>query len=89
MSCQRVLTVTGVEGEIDFACEVGLVGHARLEGIAQLVGCGLGVVFVEVGTDDVDVGREVAPWVGLGVLLVCPVDLEVVAFLVVGSAFRA
>ena len=56
MSCHGVLAVTGVEGEVDLAAEIGLVGDARLKGVTQLVVDGLGVVFVEVGADDVDIG---------------------------------
>ena len=81
--------MAGIEGEIHFASEIGLVGDTRLKGIAQLVGGGLGVVFVEVGTDDVDVGREVVAGMGFGVLLMGPAYLEVVAFLIVGGSFRA
>ena len=85
----RVLAVVSVEGEVDLAAEVGLVADARLEGVAQLVGGGLGVVFVEVGAYYVDVGREVAARVRLGVLLVRPLNLEVVAFLIVGGTLCA
>ena len=89
LSRQRVLAMAGVKGQVDLAREVGLVGHTRLEGVAQLV-CGRrGVVFVEVGTHDVDVGREIAPRMRLGVLFVRPLDFEVGAFLIVSSAFGA
>ena len=60
MSRQRVLAVAGIEGEEDLAAEVGLLGDTRIEGVAQLVAGRLGVVFVEIGADDVDVGRKTA-----------------------------
>ena len=81
--------MAGVEGEVDLAAEIGLIGDTRPKGVAQLVGGGLGVVFVEVGAHDVHVGREVAPRMRLGVLFVGPMDLEVGALLVVGSTFGA
>ena len=62
--------MAGIKGEEDLATEIGLVGDARLKRVAQLVGGGLGVVFVEVGTDDVDVGGETVTRMCLGVLFV-------------------
>ena len=81
--------MASVDGEVDLARKVGLVGDARLEGVAQLVSDRLGVVFVEVGTDDVDIGREVVSGMSLRILLVRPMNLEVSTFLIVGSAFGA
>ena len=86
---QGVLAVVGVEGEVDLAAKVGLVADTRLEGVAQLVCGGLGVVFVVVGADDVDVGGEAAFRVRLRVLLVVPMDFEVSALLIVGGTFGA
>ncbi len=81
--------MAGVESEVYLAAKIGLVGDTRLKSVAQLVIDSLGIVFVEVGADDVDIGREVASRMGLGVLLVSPLDLEVVAFLIVSGAFRS
>ena len=89
LSRHRVLAVAGIEGEIDLSTEVGLVGNTRLEGVAQLFVGRRGIVLVEVGADDIDVSREVASWVSFGVLFVGPLNLEVVAFLIVGGAFCA
>ena len=80
--------MAGVEGEIDLAGEVGLVADARLESVAQLVVYGGGVVLVEVGTHDIDIGRKTAARMCLLVLLVGPLNLEVGAFLIVGGTFR-
>ena len=53
---ERVLAMAGVEGEIHLAAEIGLVGYTALEGVAEVfVGSG-GIVLVEVGADDVDIG---------------------------------
>ena len=89
LSRQCVLTMAGIKGEVDFATKVCLVGHTRLKSVTQLVGSGLCVIFVEVGTNDVHVSREVSPRMGLGVLLVGPMDFKVCTLLIIGSAFCA
>ena len=86
---EGVLAVAGVEGKVHLASEVSLVGDTALEGVTQILVGGGGVVFVEVGADDVDVSREAVPRMGLGVLLVGPLYLEVGALVVVGSALVA
>ena len=58
LSRERVLTVRGIQGEIDLARKIGLICDTRLEGVAQLFGGVGGVVLVEVRTHDVDVGRK-------------------------------
>ena len=87
LSCQRVLAVVGIDGQEILARKTGLIADTRLEGVAELVGSRHGVVLVEVGADDVDVGREATARMRLGVLTVCPLNPEVVAFLIVGRAF--
>ncbi len=71
------------------SAQAGLVGYARLEGVAQIFRGRDGVVFVVVVTHDVDVGRECRLGSGLGVLLVNPTDFEVGALREVGRAFHS
>ena len=45
---QRVLAMAAVEGKVDLACKVSLIGNTRLESVAQLLVDRRGVVFIEV-----------------------------------------
>ena len=80
--------MASIQCKIDLTGKIRLVGNTRIESVTQLIGGGLGIVFIEVGAHNVDVGRKIASRMSFGVLLVGPLDLKISAFLIIGGTFR-